>query len=226
MCDVCVSHTPLSLLRRPNPKVQLAALKCLMTWRHEYLTANRERLERLVDESSYREELTALTADVSAGAVAGKGELLTVVIQLLFPKLLGRVGRTAKARARLVCICVAFFLCILSVCVCVCLFMCVCVWRFPARNQQRSAVPLRRCFRIAAHSTVCARGGWSARRSSEWRHAISASPHPLTILSCVGCVLRVVCACAHVLTQLQTPPRRRRNSTPRSRRRSTCPPRP
>ena len=94
------------LLRHPSPKVQLAALKALITWRHEYLTTNRERLERLVGEDTFREELTALTADIAAGVVPLKGELLGVVTQLLFPKLLGRVGRSAKVRQSSVHCCV------------------------------------------------------------------------------------------------------------------------
>ena len=83
--------------------MQLAALKCLGTWRHDYITAYRERLEKLTGEDSYREELTALMSELSAGVVAEhlREGLLAVVIQVLFPKLLGRVGRSAKVPHRI-----------------------------------------------------------------------------------------------------------------------------
>ena len=87
------------LLRHPDAEVQGLALKALSKWRWAWLAPYQPRLQRLVGEGTWREELTAFHLDpaVSPIAPAHRRPLAAVLTRLLYPRLAQTKTQRGKA---------------------------------------------------------------------------------------------------------------------------------
>ena len=87
------------LLPHGDCEVQSLALKCLSKWRWPWLNPYAPRLQRLVGEATWREEMTAFHLDpqVSPIAAAHRRPLAAVLMRLLYPRLVAARVQRGKA---------------------------------------------------------------------------------------------------------------------------------
>ncbi|OXU31234.1 hypothetical protein TSAR_014768 [Trichomalopsis sarcophagae] len=87
----------LDLLSSKNSEIQKAALHCLYTYRHKYLTPYKEQLDNIVDEKNLKNELARFQISVGEGIEAVVQEehregLIPVLMRILHSKMSQRVG--------------------------------------------------------------------------------------------------------------------------------------
>ena len=82
----------LSLLSHPDRSLQRLSLICLLAYKSVHLAPHEDRLTALLDDTRWREELTAL--DMDKFQPQDRPELLGVIIRLLFGMMLEKRGRS------------------------------------------------------------------------------------------------------------------------------------
>lgn len=87
----------LDLLSSKNSEIQKAALHCLYTYRHKYLTPYKEQLDNIVDEKNLKNELARFQISVGEGIEAVVQEehregLIPILMRILHSKMSQRVG--------------------------------------------------------------------------------------------------------------------------------------
>src|ERR1700683_2440821 len=88
----------LSLLSHPDRALQKLSLKCLLAYKSPHLSPHEARLDALLDDTRWREELTAL--DMNKFQPQDRPELVGVIIRLLFGMMLEKRGRSRGADRR------------------------------------------------------------------------------------------------------------------------------
>ncbi|KAK7469217.1 U3 snoRNP protein [Stygiomarasmius scandens] len=86
------------LLSHPDRTLQSSALSCVFTYKQRSLSLYEDKLRLLLDETRWRDELTLL--NISAVEPQDRGEVVEVVIRLLFGIMLERKGRSRGADRR------------------------------------------------------------------------------------------------------------------------------
>ena len=78
------------LLSVSTSDVQKHAMKCLFTWRFDYMNEYKENLERLIDEKTLREEITSFNLTIEASPIKPEHRkpLSNIIISVLFGKLI------------------------------------------------------------------------------------------------------------------------------------------
>jgi hypothetical protein len=89
------------LLLKSDEAIQDYALECLSKWPLPHIRAYKERLKRLINESTFREEMTLFDLEERAGVIAKehRAQFTPIVIRLMYPKLMKR--KTTKAKTTL-----------------------------------------------------------------------------------------------------------------------------
>jgi len=79
-------------LLNSSPSIQQLALQCLLKFNVPYLTPYKERILRLIDQQTYREEMTVFPLDRKSALIHAEHRVMFVPILLLvvFPKLVKR----------------------------------------------------------------------------------------------------------------------------------------
>eukprot|EP01135_Chromosphaera_perkinsii_P004611 Nk52_evm4s292 gene=Nk52_evmTU4s292 len=92
-----VRETVLDLLMKTDNIVQDRALKCLFTYKFPYINPYKEILENIVNERTFRDELTKFTLDSELTIVLSehRTELLGIVIRILFGNMTRRKGNSS-----------------------------------------------------------------------------------------------------------------------------------
>jgi U3 small nucleolar RNA-associated protein 20 len=86
------------LLAHADRALQRAALACVLTYKDPGLAPHADRLHALLDDTRWRDELTAL--DIPALPPRGRSEVVGVLIRLLFGMMLEKRGRARGADRR------------------------------------------------------------------------------------------------------------------------------
>ncbi|XP_023019456.2 LOW QUALITY PROTEIN: small subunit processome component 20 homolog [Leptinotarsa decemlineata] len=100
-------HSPLSMYREPelcklyfdllqhkDSSIQKAALDCIMTYKHKYLTPYKENLYNLVDDKNFKNEITTFKVDKDSDIVLleHREGLIPIVMQIVFSKMSAKTG--------------------------------------------------------------------------------------------------------------------------------------
>ncbi|KAG5868691.1 hypothetical protein JTB14_031637 [Gonioctena quinquepunctata] len=82
------------LLQHKDPSIQKAALDCIMTYKHKYLTPYKDNLYNLVDDKNFKNELSTFRIDKDSDTVLpGHREgLIPIVMQIVFSKMSAKTG--------------------------------------------------------------------------------------------------------------------------------------
>ena len=88
----------LDFLKSKSAKIQLAAFRCLLTYKHSYLLSYREHLESLIDEKSFRNELVLFSIDDTNSVIEDEHrvDLMPLLMRILFGKM--KSGRDISRR--------------------------------------------------------------------------------------------------------------------------------
>lgn len=91
-------QTYLDILSKGDARLQELALKCLMTYKAAGLTPYRDHLERLLDDSKFRDELSHFRLGIDSDIIepSHRPEILPVCIKLLYGLLTARKGRSSS----------------------------------------------------------------------------------------------------------------------------------
>ncbi|KAF8957355.1 armadillo-type protein [Flammula alnicola] len=81
----------ITLLSHPDRSLQGIALSCLFTYKSPHLTPYEDRIRALLDDTRWRDELSLL--DLDSLPPASRGEVIDVLIRLLFGVMLEKKGR-------------------------------------------------------------------------------------------------------------------------------------
>ncbi|XP_054276631.1 small subunit processome component 20 homolog [Macrosteles quadrilineatus] len=95
--------TYLDFLSHKNPDVQKAALDCIMTYKFKYLTPYKEHLYGLIDDKTFKEEVTLFRIDADNEIIRPehRADLIPVVMRIVYSKMLNRSGaRTGSKSAK------------------------------------------------------------------------------------------------------------------------------
>ncbi|KAE8353599.1 armadillo-type protein [Aspergillus coremiiformis] len=88
----------LGLLCHGNSEIQKASLKALFTWKSQNIIPYKENLLNILDESRFREELSVFVhvgGEDSMIEEAHRGELLPVLLRLLYGRMISKAGASA-----------------------------------------------------------------------------------------------------------------------------------
>ncbi|KAJ8971909.1 hypothetical protein NQ314_000480 [Rhamnusium bicolor] len=82
------------LLQHKDSSVQKAALDCIMTYKHKYLTPYKENLYNLVDDKNFKHEITAFQIDKDSNVILSehRENLIPIVMQIVFSKMSVKTG--------------------------------------------------------------------------------------------------------------------------------------
>ncbi|XP_070543166.1 small subunit processome component 20 homolog [Ptychodera flava] len=88
----------LKLLHHPDSEVQRLALKCILTYKYNYLVPYQENLTRLLDVKSFSEELVAFSVDEDHGVINAehREQLLPILVRILYGRMLIKTGGKSK----------------------------------------------------------------------------------------------------------------------------------
>ena len=87
-----------ALLSHPDRSLQSVSLSCLLTYKSPVLRSHEGRLRSLLDDTNWRDELTAL--NINEFEENERKEMVNVLIRLLFGKMLEKRGRARGADRR------------------------------------------------------------------------------------------------------------------------------
>jgi U3 small nucleolar RNA-associated protein 20 len=87
-----------SLLSHPDRSTQTLSLSCLLTYKSPHLTAHKDQLQMLLDDTRWRDELTSI--DLAKIESNGRKEFVDVLIRLLFGLMLEKKARSRGADRR------------------------------------------------------------------------------------------------------------------------------
>lgn len=84
----------LNLLSHKNNKVQKAALDCIITYKHEYLSPYLDHLYNLVNENNFKDELSSFRIDTESAIVHidHRAQLMPFVLRIVFSKMFAKTG--------------------------------------------------------------------------------------------------------------------------------------
>lgn len=88
----------LSLLSHADRSLQRLSLTCLLAYKSPHLVPHADRLHNLIDDTRWREELTAL--DIAKIEPQDRQDLVDIIIRLLFGMMLEKRGRSRGADRR------------------------------------------------------------------------------------------------------------------------------
>lgn len=88
-----------SLAAQGEVRIQKMALECVLTWKNSVQMAYQERMERLLDQAKFRDELTSFDLSVEGGAIQPQDReaLMPLLLRLLFGQIISRKGRTSAS---------------------------------------------------------------------------------------------------------------------------------
>lgn len=88
-------------LTMSEPEIQASSLDCLIRYELPYLNPYKERLHRLIDEKTFRNEMTVFHLDPRSGLITDdhREGLAPLLIRVLFPKIVKR--KTTKTKSTL-----------------------------------------------------------------------------------------------------------------------------
>ncbi|KAI8870069.1 hypothetical protein GQ42DRAFT_122869, partial [Ramicandelaber brevisporus] len=100
----CAAHSQqlyeyyMELLTKPDSRIQLLALECILTWKDKSITTYAEHLRALLDEKRFRDELTTFPSasieEAEAPTVHSehRSGLMSVMLRLLYGRSIGKAG--------------------------------------------------------------------------------------------------------------------------------------
>jgi U3 small nucleolar RNA-associated protein 20 len=88
----------ISLLSHPDRTLQKAALNCVFAYKSSHLVSHEDKIRNLLDDTRWRDELTSLDFDLIEPQ--DRGEVVDVIVRLLFGVMLEKKGRSRGADRR------------------------------------------------------------------------------------------------------------------------------
>ncbi|XP_068083874.1 small subunit processome component 20 homolog [Anabrus simplex] len=89
------------LLTHKNPNVQKMALDCLMTYRHKFLLPYKDHLYGLLDDKSFKNEITMFRIDKESTVVQEehRSDLMPVIMRIVYSRMLTKTGARTSGKA-------------------------------------------------------------------------------------------------------------------------------
>ncbi|XP_061420704.1 small subunit processome component 20 homolog [Lethenteron reissneri] len=89
------------LLCHRDQDVQKVVLSCLLTYKPKYLLPYRERLERLLEDRYFKDEIVHFSVSEEAGLVKAhdRAELMPVLMRILYGRMMSKTGNRTQGRA-------------------------------------------------------------------------------------------------------------------------------
>lgn len=89
------------LLSHKNPDIQKAALECVLTYKHKYLVPYSQHLFSLIDNKSFKNEVTKFRIDKDSGIIQEehRPQLIPIVMKLVYSKMVAKTGMRTGGKA-------------------------------------------------------------------------------------------------------------------------------
>lgn len=89
------------LLSNKNPDIQKAALECIFTYKHKYLTPYSQNLLSLIDNKAFKNEVTRFSIDKDSGAIQEehRPKLIPIIMKLVYSKMVAKTGMRTGGKA-------------------------------------------------------------------------------------------------------------------------------
>lgn len=89
------------LLLHKNPDIQKAALECIQTYKHKYLVPYMQHLFALIDNKSFKNEVTKFRIDKDSEIIheEHRSELIPVIMKIVYSKMIAKTGMRTGGKA-------------------------------------------------------------------------------------------------------------------------------
>ncbi|KAK3932177.1 Small subunit processome component 20-like protein [Frankliniella fusca] len=89
------------LLSHKNPDIQKAALECVLTYKHKYLVPYSQHLFSLIDNKSFKNEVTKFRIDKDSGIIQEehRPQLIPIIMRLVYSKMVAKTGMRTGGKA-------------------------------------------------------------------------------------------------------------------------------
>ncbi|KAL8599182.1 hypothetical protein ACOMHN_007898 [Nucella lapillus] len=92
----------LQFMEHQNSLVQTVAFRCVVTYRHKFLTPYRENFERLLDDKTFKTEVVLFSVDQESTEInpEHRQQLLPYLLRILYGKMLSKAGNETSGKRR------------------------------------------------------------------------------------------------------------------------------
>ena len=96
-----LNQTYNDLLLHKNPDIQKAALECMLTYKHKYIVPYSQHLFALIDNKSFKNEVTKFRIDKDSGIIQEehRSELIPVIMRIVYSKMIAKTGMRTGGKA-------------------------------------------------------------------------------------------------------------------------------